>query len=315
MLPLERLQAAQRLIADTLLPTPMLLDHVLSERLGRSVWLKAELSQRTGSFKSRGALHWVRTASRQELAGGLGAVSAGNHALGLAWAAGQANIPVTIVMPEDASRFKVEGSRALGADVILHGDINQAWEKIHTLTEERGLTLVHPYDDERVIAGQGTVGLEILAQTPKASVILCPIGGGGLIAGIGSAAATLRPGLSVIGVEPSGAASMAHAWAKGGPSRLDTVTTCAKSLAAAIVGEHSYPICRETTQTLIQVGETSIAHAVHHLLYQAKLVAEPGAAVGVAALLEDAVTLPPEGDIVVVITGGNMSRDELEPFL
>lgn len=315
MLPLERLQAAQRLIADTLSPTPMLLDHVLSERLGRPVWLKAELCQRTGSFKSRGALHWVRTASRQELAGGLGAVSAGNHALGLAWAAGQANIPVTIVMPEDASRFKVEGSRALGADVILHGDINQAWEKIHTLTEERGLTLVHPYDDERVIAGQGTVGLEILAQTPKASVILCPIGGGGLIAGIGSAAAALRPGLSVIGVEPSGAASMAHAWAKGGPSRLDTVTTCAKSLAAAIVGEHSYPICRETTQTLIQVDETSIAHAVHHLLYQAKLVAEPGAAVGVAALLEDAVTLPPEGDIVVVVTGGNMSRDELEPFL
>jgi len=315
MLPLERLQAAQQLIADTLLPTPMLLDHVLSERLGRPVWLKPELCQRTGSFKSRGALHWVRTASRQELAGGLGAVSAGNHALGLAWAAGQANIPVTIVMPEDASRFKVEGSRALGAEVILHGDINQAWEKMHTLMEERGLTLVHPYDDERVIAGQGTVGLEILEQAPKASVILCPIGGGGLIAGIGSATATLRPGLSVIGVEPSGAASMAHAWAKGGPSRLDEVTTCAKSLAAAIVGEHSYPICRETTQALIQVSETSIAHAVHHLLYQAKLVAEPGAAVGVAALLEDAVALPPEGDIVVVVTGGNMSRDELEPFL
>jgi len=108
---------------------------------------------------------------------------------------------------------------------------------------------------------------------------------------------------------------MAHAWAKGGPSRLDEVTTCAKSLAAAIVGEHSYPICRETTQVLVQVDETSIARAMHHLLYQAKLMAEPGAAVGVAALLEEAVTLPPEGDIVVVITGGNMSRDELESFL
>ena len=315
MLPLEQLQAAQQLIGDTLLPTPMLLDHVLSEHLGRPVWLKAELCQRTGSFKSRGALHWVRTASRQELAGGLGAVSAGNHALGLAWAAGQANIPVTIVMPEDASRFKVEGSRALGAEVILHGDINQAWEKMHELVDERGLTLVHPYDDERIIAGQGTVGLEILEQTPAASAILCPIGGGGLIAGIGSVTAALRPELAIIGVEPSGAAGMAHAWAKGGPSRLDKIQTCAKSLAAAIVGEHSYPTCRETTQALVQVDDTAIARAMHHLIYQAKLVAEPGAVVGVAALQEDAVTLPPEGDIVVVITGGNMSREELEPFL
>lgn len=108
---------------------------------------------------------------------------------------------------------------------------------------------------------------------------------------------------------------MAHAWEKGAPLRLDKVITCAKSLAAAIVGEHSYPICRETTRALAQVDEASIAHAMHHLLYQAKLVAEPGAAVGVAALLEDAVSLPPEGDIVVVITGGNMSRDELKPFL
>ena len=108
---------------------------------------------------------------------------------------------------------------------------------------------------------------------------------------------------------------MAHAWAKGGPSRLNKVTTCAKSLAAAIVGEHSYPTCRETTQALVQVDDTAIARAMHHLIFQAKLVAEPGAAVGVAALLEDAVTLPPEGDIVVVVTGGNMSQEELETFL
>ncbi|MFW3615453.1 threonine ammonia-lyase [Billgrantia antri] len=315
MLPLERLQEAQRLIADTLAPTPLLLDHVLSERIGRRVWLKGELFQRTGSFKPRGSLHWVRTASREELAGGLGAVSAGNHALGLAWAAGQLGIPVTIVMPENASRFKVEGSRALGAEVILHGDINAAWELMHRLVAERGLTLVHPYDDERIIAGQGTVGLEILAQAPDATAILCPVGGGGLIAGIGSAAAALRPGLSLIGVEPSGAASMAHAWAQGAPSRLEKVETCAKSLAAAIVGEHSYPLCRETTQAMLQIDDAAIGRAMHHLLYQAKLMAEPGAAVGVGALLEEAVALPPEGDVVVVITGGNMSREELIPFL
>ncbi|MCE8015548.1 threonine/serine dehydratase [Halomonas sp. MCCC 1A17488] len=315
MLPLERLQSAQRLIADTLPPTPLLLDHGLSDRLGRRVWLKGELFQRTGSFKPRGALHWVRTAKREELAGGLGAVSAGNHALGLAWAAGQAGVPVTIVMPENASRFKVEGSRELGAEVILYGDINAAWERMHELVAERGLTLVHPYDDERIIAGQGTVGLEILEQAPEATAILCPVGGGGLIAGIGSAAAALRPELALFGVEPCGAASMAHAWAQGAPSRLGKVETCAKSLGAAIVGEHTYPICRETVRALAQVDDAAIGRALHHLLYQAKLMAEPGAAVGVAALLEEAVALPPEGDVVVVITGGNMSREELEPFL
>ncbi|NIC06607.1 threonine ammonia-lyase [Billgrantia bachuensis] len=315
MLALERLQSAQRLIADTLLPTPLVLDHVLSDQIGRRVWLKGELFQRTGSFKSRGGLHWVRTASRGELTGGLGAVSAGNHALGLAWAAGQAGVPVTIVMPENASRFKVDGSRKLGAEVILYGDINAAWERMHELVTERGLTLVHPYDDERIIAGQGTVGLEILEQAPEATAILCPVGGGGLIAGIGSAAAALRPELALIGVEPCGAASMAHAWTQGGASRLEKVDTCAKSLAAAIVGVHTYPLCRETTRALVQVDDAAIGHAMRHLLYQAKLMAEPGAAVGVAALLEESVALPPEGDIVVVITGGNMSREELDPFL
>ncbi|WP_104204045.1 threonine ammonia-lyase [Billgrantia saliphila] len=315
MLQLEQLQQAQRLIADTLSPTPLVLDHGLSDRLGRRVWLKAELFQRTGSFKPRGGLHWVRTASREELAGGLGAVSAGNHALGLAWAARQADVPVTIVMPENASAFKVEGSRALGAEVILHGDINAAWELMHRLVEERGLTLVHPYDDERIIAGQGTVGLEILEQAPEASAILCPVGGGGLIAGIGVAASALRPEMAVIGVEPAGAASMAHAWLHGEPARLERVETRAKSLGAALVGELTYPLCRAHTRELVAVDEDAIRLAMRHLVYQAKLAAEPGAAVGVAALMEEFAVLPPEGDIVVVITGGNMSREELQECL
>jgi threonine dehydratase len=315
MLPLDTLQQALHRISDSLLPTPLLLDHALSDQLGRRVWLKGELFQRTGSFKPRGGLNWVRSASREELSGGLGAVSAGNHALGLAWAADQVGVPVTIVMPENASQFKVDGSRALGAEVILHGDINEAWELMHRLVEERGLTLVPPYDDERIIAGQGTVGLEILEQAPQASAILCPVGGGGLISGIGSAAAALRPDLAMIGVEPSGAASMAEAWTRGAATRLKAVDTCAKSLGAAIVGEHTYRICRETTRTLVQVDDAAIGRAMHHLLYQAKLAAEPGAAVGVAALLEEAVSLPPEGEVVVVITGGNMSREELEAFI
>lgn len=316
MIDLERIQQARKLITDSLVTTPMILDHELSERLGRQVWLKGELFQQTGSFKTRGALHWIRTASPEVLANGLGAVSAGNHALGLAWAARSVGAQVTIVMPENASAFKVEGTRNLGAEVILHGDIDGAWELMHRLVEERGLTLVHPYDDQRIIAGQGTVGLEILEQAPEASSILCPIGGGGLISGIGAAVSGSRPDIQMIGVEPEGAASMAHAWASGGPQRLERTDTCAKSLAASIVGELTYPLCRRYIDTLLSVSEENIHHAMHHLHFQSKLLAEPGAAVGVAALLvEQELPLPPEGDVVVVITGGNMGYEELSEFL
>ncbi|GGX87869.1 threonine ammonia-lyase [Litchfieldella qijiaojingensis] len=315
MITLENIQNARDTIGDTLEAMPLIADYLLSERLGRRVWLKAESLQRTGSFKPRGGLNWIRTASRDELGKGLGAVSAGNHALGLAWAARAAGVPVTIVMPENASLVKVEGSRELGAEVILHGDINDAWALVHRLVKERGLTLVHPYDDPRIIAGQGTVGLEILEQAPDATAILCPIGGGGLISGIGVAVRALRPELRLIGVEPTGAASMAHAWAHDGPQRLERVDTCAKSLAAAIVGEHTYPLCRQHVDALTSVDDDAIIDAMRHLMLNAKLFVEPGAAVGIAALQTGALDLPAEGDIVVVVTGGNIGWDELTELL
>lgn len=316
MLTINDIRHARTNIVDALLPTPVLTDPVLTDLLSNRVLLKGELFQRTGSFKPRGGLNWLRTATSEELSGGLGAVSAGNHALGLAWAAQAAGVDVTIVMPENASDVKVAGSRELGAEVLLHGDINAAWSMMHRLVEERGLTLVHPYDDPRIIAGQGTIGLEIIEQAPKASTILCPVGGGGLISGIAIAVRALRPDIQIIGVEPEGAASMHAAWAHGKPYRLDTIDTCAKSLGAATVGEHTFPLCRHYVDALVTVSEQGIRRAMHHLLGQSKLYAEPGAAVGVAALLEDRLpALPSEGDIVVVITGGNMGWDELKQFI
>lgn len=315
MLDLSTLHAARDRLAGRLPITPLVPDHALSDRLGRRVWLKPESLQRTGSFKARGALNWLLTATAAELAGGLGAVSAGNHALALAWAAGRDGVPVTIVMPEDASPYKVAGCRALGAEVILHGDIDAAWALMHRLVEERELTLVHPYDDARIIAGQGSVGLELLDQAPEASAVLCPIGGGGLISGIGLATARHRERLRLIGVEPVGAASMAHAWAQGGPARLDRVDTAAKSLAATLVGEHTYPLCRAQVSALAQVNERDIERAMHHLLFDAKLMAEPGAAVGIAALLaRHGPALPPEGDVVVVVSGANLGPEELRDY-
>ncbi len=312
MITLESIQQARDTLGDTLQATPMVADHHLAETLQRHVLLKGELFQRTGSFKTRGALNWVRNASREALDNGLGAVSAGNHALGLAWAARSVGAEVSVVMPEDASPLKVAGTRELGAEVILHGDINAAWSYMHRLLDERGLTLVHPYDDPHIIAGQGTVGLEIVEQAPEATMILCPVGGGGLLAGIAVAVRTLRPDIRLVGVEPEGAASMQHAWARGMPQRLPRVRTCAKSLGAAIVGDITYPLCRQHVDALVSVSEAHIRAAVRHLVGNAKLFVEPGAAVGVAALLAGASALPAEGDIVAVVTGGNMDRGELD---
>lgn len=313
MVEYEDILAARERIRDTIAYTPMVTDHALSERLGRPVRLKGELFQHTGAFKPRGALNWLRTASRDELEAGLVAVSAGNHAAALAWAARTVGAPVTVVMPEDASPIKVEATRGYGAEVILHGDVADAFERMHELVEERGLTLVHPFDDPRIIAGQGTVGLEILEQAPEASVVLCPVGGGGLISGVAVAVKHERPDTRIIGVEPEGAAAMLHAWNEGAPTPLDSVETCAKSLAPAITGEHTYEISRRYVDDIVTVSEEGIGRGVRHLLMSAKLYAEPGAAAGIATLLDETVLdqLPEDGDIVAIVSGGNMSFEEL----
>ncbi|MCC5858242.1 MAG: threonine/serine dehydratase [Ectothiorhodospiraceae bacterium] len=309
--------AARTRIRDRIEVTPLVADLRLSDRLGQRVLYKCELFQHTGSFKIRGALNWLRTASALELNSGLGAVSAGNHAIALARAAADTGTPLTVVMPANASPLKVEASRALGADVILHGDINAAWNHMHTLCAQRGLTLVHPYDDLRIIAGQGTLGLEILEQSPSASCILCPVGGGGLISGLALVTRSRRPELRVIGVEPEGAPTLHHAWQSGGPKRLPRVDTCAWSLGAAIAGEHTYRLSRQWVSGLSQVSEGAIAEAMRHLIHTMRLLPEPGAAVGVASLLEHGVPdgVSPDGVIVVVLTGGNASLDELKPWL
>lgn len=313
---LADIQAARDRIADSIYRSPLVQDHGLTERLGRRVLYKCELFQLTGSFKVRGALNWAMTASARELANGLAAVSAGNHAMALAWAARRTDTPVTVVMPANASPLKVKASRALGAEVILHGNINDAWDYMHALCAREGLTLVHPFDDLRIIAGQGTIGLEILEQAPDAGCILCPVGGGGLISGIAIAARSLKPSMRVVGVEPGGAATLHHAWEHGKPTALTHIDTCAWSLGAAIAGEHSYALSRQWVSSLTQVSEEAISDAMRHLIHRVRVLPEAGAAVGLAALLEHGLPADtPEGDIVVILTGGNAGPEELAPWL
>ena len=293
------LEAAER-IRGRLAPTPLLRHPGFG-----GPRLKAELFQITGSFKARGALNWIAGADKAQLAGGLVTVSAGNHAKALAWAARTAGAKLTVFMPEGSSPIKVSACRDLGAEVILHGSINETWAKAREVAASRNLTLVHPYDDPRIIAGQGTVGLEIVDQFPEVERIVVPVGGGGLISGIALAVKSRVPSARVVGVEPEGAATLAYAWQHGGPETLPKVTTLAASLGANRAGELTYRLSREYVDELVTVSDVQIVEAFRAVLNDAKLYAEPGACVGVAACRAGKIDCEP-GTSAVVITGGNL---------
>jgi len=271
------------------------------------VWLKAENLQRTGSFKARGALNWLLTAPAHEHEPGLITVSAGNHAIALAWAARQRQTSLIVVMPAGSSPLKIEATERLGAKVIVEGDINAAVARTHELAQSSGRTLVHPYNDLRVMAGQGTVGLELLRQLPDLTRILCPIGGGGLISGLGVAVKAVKRDVDLIGVEPIGAATMLNAWSKQDwRARLSSVDTLASSLAPAVVGEHTYAVSRRVVDDIVTVDEEAIACATRRLALSAHLYAEPGAAVALAGLDACGAAAKSQGQTVLIITGGNM---------
>ena len=285
----------------------------LDQATGHSLLLKCENLQRTGSFKARGALNWLQTATEEELAGGLVTVSAGNHAIALAWAAASTNTPLTVVMPEGSSEMKIRRTRALGARVVIHGGIRDAVALCHQLVKDRNLTLVHPYNDLRVMTGQGTVGLELLEQCPDRHRILCPVGGGGLISGLGLAVKASWPDVEIIGIEPEGAAAMDNAWRQNdAAASLAVAESWAASLAPAVVGEHTFAASRQVVDRMVTVSEPAIREATRLLLTEARLYVEPGAAVGLAALLEGAVERSPESADLLVITGGNLDLDQVQ---
>lgn len=304
-------QARDR-IEERVVRTPVWQSVDLDQAAGHSLFLKCENLQRTGSFKARGALNWIHTATAEELADGLVTVSAGNHAIALAWAAASAGTPLTVVMPEGSSDMKIRRTRALGAEVKVHGRIQDAVALCHQLVAERNLTLVHPYNDLRVMAGQGTVGLELLEQCPDMRRVLCPVGGGGLISGLGLAVKASRPEVEIVGIEPEGAATMGNAWRRDDPAAsLESVNTWAASLAPAVVGDHTFAATRQVVDRMVTVSEPAIREATRLLLTEARLYVEPGAAVGLAALLEGVIEPSPGKADLLVLTGGNLDLDQV----
>ena len=271
-----------------------------------SVYLKLENLQRTGSFKVRGASYKIATLSPQEKERGVIACSAGNHAQGVALAARKEGIKAVICMPEGAPLSKIEATRNLGAQVVLcPGVYDDAYNKALELQEQEGYTFVHPFNDPAVIAGQGTVGLEILEQLPEVEVVLCAVGGGGLASGLACALKSLRPGVKVYGVQAAGAPSMAASLEKGEIVQLDRVQTIADGIAVKRPGELTFDLCRQYLDGVVTVTEGEIASAMLALIENHKIVAEGAGAAPVAAAMYNKVELAGK-KTVCVVSGGNV---------
>ena len=313
---LDDIRAARSRIMPYLHVTPTFSATLLGAPASVQLFLKCESFQKTGSFKVRGALNAVLALDDAARVRGVVTVSAGNHAQSLAWAARTAGARCTVVMPEKASRAKVDASRGYGADVVLHGASSiEAFAKAHEIEREQGLTFVSPFDDIHVIAGAGTVALELLEQVPDLDAVVIPIGGGGLIAGMAAASHALAPRVRVFGVEPEGAPSMRRSLDAGHAVRLDSVRTIADGLAAPMAGDLTYPIVRDCAEDVVLVKDDEIAAATRAVLLYAKVLAEPAGAAAVAAVLTRRVALPAGSRVACIVSGGNVDLAKLRDLL
>lgn len=305
---LASIEAAQRELAGITQVTPLLSSRLLSAQMGGQVLLKAEHLQRGGSFKLRGAYTRISRLDPSVRAQGVVAASAGNHAQGVALAASLLGISATVVMPESASIAKVEATRGYGAAVIAHGaTIDESLEHARVLAAETGATLVHPFDHQDIVAGQGTVGLEILEQCPDVRTIVVCTGGGGLLAGIATAVKSKRPDVRVIGVQAENAAAYPPSIAAAHPIALERMTTMADGIAVGRPGDVPFGLVEKYVDEIVTVSEESLAQALLLLLERSKQVVEPAGAAGVAALLQHGADLGlGEGPTVVTLSGGNV---------
>ncbi|MGH7540243.1 MAG: threonine ammonia-lyase [Gemmatimonadota bacterium] len=308
----EEFERARENVAPHVHHTPLLGSRSLSEACELDVRLKAEMFQRGGSYKVRGPLNKIAHLSEEERSRGIICSSAGNHAQGVAIAAAHYGIDAVVVMAENATPSKIAATEGYGAEVVLHGRIwDEANEKALELVEARGLTYVHPFDDPHLIAGQGTLGLEILDDWPEVELVVVPIGGGGLISGVSMALKSARPGVRVIGVESSGAPAMKRSVEAGRRVTLERVDCVIDGLRVKRVGAHNLSVVRRFVDEIVTVPDERIFDAVLWLMTRTKLVAEGAAAAPVAALLEGLVEAPPGTRTVCVLSGGNLDVEKL----
>jgi threonine dehydratase len=311
MISIEKVKQAANLIKGKVIRTPLVYSPSLSHMVGGEIYLKLENLQKTGSFKIRGATYCILKNKDEIGPGGVVAASAGNHAQGVALAARQANIPATIVMPEWASISKQEATRAYGGGVVIAGQtLGESIKKAEEMVQE-GKTFIHPFDDPDIIAGQGTVALEIFDDLKETDMILAPIGGGGFISGIASTVKSIRPEVKVIGVQSAACPSAYESCRKGKIARVDSKQSIADGISVKQVGELNFHIIRKSVDDVVLVEEDHIAAAILLLLERKKILAEGAGAVSLAALLNGSVAVPRGSKVVLLISGGNVDSSLL----
>jgi len=310
MVTLGHIQSALARLRNSIYVSPCTLSETFSDLTGNSIYLKLENRQRTGAYKERGALNKLLSLTDKERSHGVIAASAGNHAQAVAYHASNLGIRATIVMPLPTPLIKVSATRGFGGDVVLHGsNYDEAYEEALRLSAQDHLTFVHAFDDDAVIAGQGTLGLELLEQCPDLDVVVVPIGGGGLIGGLGCAVKETNPRIHVVGVQPARIPSAKVALSEGKPATLPSAVTIADGIAVRRVGERTLPLIQKYVDDIVTVEEEEIANAVLLLLEREKMLAEGAGAATVAAVVNRRIPMIREKTgkkIVVVVSGGNI---------
>ncbi len=309
---LARIRDAQTALQSIIFATPMIPDDQLSRRLGARIFHKAESLQRSGSFKIRGAYNAIRMLNEDARQRGVVTNSAGNHAQGVALAAQLYGVPATIVMPEHAPLTKVSATRGMGAEVVLYGaNFDDAGVKARQIQTEQNLTFIHAFNDLDVIAGQGTIGLEIHAALAEATVVVVPIGGGGLIGGIATALRALGSKARIIGVQAAGCDAVRPSLAAGHPVRIDAVRTIADGIAVKQPGELTLAIIKEFVDEVVTVDDEQIAAGITHAAQAMHLVVEGAGAAGLAALLAGLIPLSADDVVCNLLCGGNIDANFL----
>ena len=311
---LEEVRQAAARLREVVVRTPLHVSVELSEHLGAEVRLKCESLQRAGSFKARGANNFILQLTAEEAERGVITYSSGNHAQAVALAAGLRDVRAVVVMPTTAPAVKREGARRLGAEVVLEGTTSlERKERAEAIAAAEGLTMVPPFDHPWIIAGQGTVGLEIVEEWPEVDTVVIPVGGGGLASGVSAAVRRLVPDARIVGVEPEGAASLRAALDAGGPVVLDRIDTIADGLAPVRTGDLTFQHMRDLADDVVTVTDGAIRDAARFLLVRQKLVVEYSGAAALAGLRERLVGHGRR--VAVVLSGGNLDASLLPELL
>jgi len=313
---LSDIQDARKILQGIILPTPILSDNRLSDEIGGKIFLKAECLQRSGSFKIRGAYNKISRLSKAEKRRGVITASAGNHAQGVALAAQLQAIKSTIVLPEFAPLTKIIATKHFGADVIMHGSsFDEAVAYSQKLREKDGYVYVHAFEDDLIIAGQGTIGWEIVEDLPETTIVVVPIGGGGVISGIALAVKNLLPNVRVVGVQAANNAPVNRLLKGKKPTDVQFQPTIADGIAVKNPGEKTLEIIKKYVDEIVEVSEEEIARGVFHCVQNTRLVVEGAGAAGVAALLAGKIKVKPDDTVCAVLCGGNIDANLLARIL